>query len=141
MATINYWGLSGVKDSVTVNLTITIDQLITAIAADEGLATEYYTVSSLADPSKSSLTFGDSSTTLTQLGLVDGGTVLCTTNQTGSKQQRQIQKLDIASKARAADSNARATYDTTQLPTLYSGNDVVDNANVGGLVVGRPWTT
>jgi hypothetical protein len=140
MATINYWGLSK-KDSVTVNLTVTIDQLITAIATDEGLATEYYTVSSLTDPSKNSLTFGDSSTTLTQLGLVDGSTVLCTTNQTGSKQERQIQKLDIAAAKRSADGNPRSTYDITQLPTLYSGNTVVDNANVGGLVEGRPWTT
>lgn len=141
MATINYWGLTGVKDSVTVNLTITIDQLITAIAADEGLATEYYTVSSLSDPSKSSLTFGDSSTTLTQLGLVDGGTVLCTTNQTGTKQDRQIQKLEIAAKARAADSNARFFYDITQLPNLYNGNivDPDENPNTGGLVQGRPW--
>jgi len=36
---------------------------------------------------------------------------------------------------------ARATYDITQLPTQYDGNDVVDNENAGGLVVGRPWTT
>ena len=85
MATINYWGLTK-KGTVTVNLTVTIDQLITAIASDEVLSTEYYTVSSLYDPSKSSLTFGDSSTTLTQLGLVDGGTVLCTTNQFCIKQ-------------------------------------------------------
>ena len=140
MATINYWGLSK-KGSVTVNLTVTIDQLITAIATDEGLATEHYTVSILLDPSKSSLTFGDSSTTLTQLGLVDGGTVLCTTNQTGSKQERQLQKLAIAAKTKTVDGYIRATLDTTQLPTLYSGNTVVDNANVGGLVVGRPWTT
>jgi hypothetical protein len=140
MATINYWGLSK-KGSVTVNLTVTIDQLITAIATDEGLSTEHYTVSSLADPSKSSLTFGDSSTTLTQLGLVDGGTVLCTTNQTGSKQERQLQKLAIAAKTKTVDGYTRATLDATQLPTLYSGNTVVDNANVGGLVVGRPWTT
>jgi hypothetical protein len=139
MATINYWGLSK-KGSVTVAMTVTIDQLITAIATDEGLATEHYTVSSLADPSKSSLTFGDSSTTLTQLGLVDGGTVLCTTNQTGSKQERQLQKLAIAAKTKTVDGYTRATLDATQLPTLYSGNTVVDNANVGGLVVGRPWT-
>jgi hypothetical protein len=139
MATINYWGLTGVKDSVTVNLTITIDQLITAIAADEGLATEYYTVSSLSDPSKSSLTFGDSSTTLTQLGLVDGGTVLCTTNQTGTKQDRQIQKLEIAAKARAADSNPRATYDISLMPTKYDENQVINNPNAGGLVASRPW--
>jgi len=140
MATINYWGLSK-KGSVTVNLTVTIDQLITAIATDEGLATEYYTVSSLLDPSKSSLTYGDSSTTLTQLGLVDGGTVLCTTNQTGSKQERQLQKLAVAAKTRTVDGYTRATLDTTQLPTLYSGNNVVDNANSGGLVEGRPWTS
>ena len=138
MATINYWGLSK-KGSVTVEMTVTIDQLITAIATDEGLATEHYTVSSLADPSKSSLTFGDSSTTLTQLGLVDGGTVLCTTNQTGSKQQRQVQKLDIAAKARAADSDPRATYDISLMPTKYDENQIINNPNAGGLVAGRPW--
>ena len=138
MATINYWGLSK-KGSVTVNLTVTIDQLIAAIATDEALATEYYTVSSLYDPSKSSLTYGDSSTTLTQLGLVDGGTVLCTTNQTGSKQERQVAKLAIAGKRRELTSR---TYTLTidNLPTKYTDNAVTDNANSGGLVAGRPWS-
>ena len=139
MATINYWGLSK-KGSVTVEMTVTIDQLITAIATDEGLATEHYTVSSLADPSKSSLTFGDSSTTLTQLGLVDGGTVLCTTNQTGSKQERQVAKLAIAGKKRSL-SGRPSTLIIDNLPTKYIGNAVTDNANVDGLVAGRPWTT
>ena len=36
---------------------------------------------------------------------------------------------------------ARDTYDLTQLPTLYDDNTVVDNANTGGLVVGRPWVS
>ena len=138
MATINYWGLSK-KGSVTVNLTVTIDQLITAIATDEVLATEYYTVSSLYDPSKSSLTYGDSSTTLTQLGLVDGGTVLCTTNQVGSKQERQVAKLAIAGKKRSLTSRT-STLTIDNLPTKYTGNDVTDNANSGGLVAGRPWS-
>ncbi len=138
MATINYWGLSK-KGSVTVALTVTIDQLITAIATDEALSTEYYTVSSLADPSKSSLTFGDSSTTLTQLGLVDGGTVLCTTNQTGSRQERQVAKLAIAGKKRSLTGRT-STLTIDNLPTKYTGNAVTDNANVGGLVVGRPWS-
>ena len=138
MATINYWGLSK-KGSVTVNLTVTIDQLITAIATDEVLATEYYTISSLYDPSKSSLTFGDSSTTLTQLGLADGGTVLCTTNQTGSKQERQVAKLAIAGKKRSLTSRT-STLTIDNLPTKYTGNAVTDNANVGGLVAGRPWS-
>ena len=138
MATINYWGLTK-KGTVTVNLTVTIDQLITAIASDEVLSTEYYTVSSLYDPSKSSLTFGDSSTTLTQLGLVDGGTVLCTTNQFGSKQERQVAKLSIAGKKRSLTSRT-STLTIDNLPTKYTGNAVTDNANVGGLVVGRPWS-
>jgi hypothetical protein len=138
MATINYWGLSK-KGSVTVAMTVTIDQLITAIAADEALSTEYYTVSAMNDASKSSLTYGDSSTTLTQLGLVDGGTVLCTTNQTGSKQDRQVAKLAIAGKKRSLTSRT-STLTINNLPTKYTGNAVTDNANVGGLVAGRPWS-
>ena len=141
MATINYWGLSGVKDSVTVALTITIDQLIAAIAANEGLPTDYYKISALRNPALNDTTYGDSSSTLTQIGIVDGDVILCTPNQIGTKQDRQIQKLEIAARARASDNNLRSTYDITQLPTQYSGNNVVDNPNVGGLVVGRPWTT
>ena len=137
MATINYYGLTK-KGSVTVALTVTIDQLITAIASDEVLATEYYTVSAMNDFSKSSLTYGDSSTTLTQLGLVDGGTVLCTTNQTGSKQERQVAKLAIAGQKRSL-SGRTSTLTIDNLPTKYTGNAVTDNANSGGLVAGRPW--
>lgn len=58
-----------------------------------------------------------------------------------TKEQKQKAKLDLSATQRAAVGNARATYDITQLPTQYSGNDVVDNPNVGGLVQGRPWTT
>ena len=140
MATINYWGLSGVKDSVTVALTITIDQLITAIAADEGLSTDYYKISVLNNPALNDTIYGDSSSTLTAIGIVDGDTVLCTPNQHGTKEARQLQKLTIAAKARAADGNARSTYTITDLPTKYTGNAVTDNPNVGGLVDGRPWS-
>ena len=138
MATINYWGLSK-KGTVTVNLTVTIDQLLTAIATDETLSTEYYTISKLSDPSKSSLTYGDSSTTLTAMGIVDGDVILCTTNQYGSKQERQEAKLAIAGKKRLQTSR---TYTLTinTLPTKYTGNAVTDNANSGGLVDGRPWS-
>lgn len=140
MATINYWGLSGVKDSVTVALTITIDQLITAIATDEGLPTDYYKISVLNNPAINDTTYGDSSSTLTAIGIVNGDTILCTPNQVGTKQDRQIQKLEIAAKARAADGNARSTYTITDLPTKYTGNAVTDNPNPGGLVNGRPWS-
>ena len=140
MATINYWGLSGVKSTVTVNLTITIDQLIASIAADESLPADYYKISVLNNPSINDTTYGDSSSTLTQIGIVDGDTVLCTPNQVGTKEDRQIQKLEIAKAARTADGNARDTYDITELPTKYTGNAVTDNPNTGGLVVGRPWS-
>ena len=62
-------------------------------------------------------------------------------SELATKELRQKAKLDLAAVERAAEGNARATYDITQLPTQYSGNDIIDNPNVGGLVEGRPWTT
>jgi hypothetical protein len=61
-----------------------------------------------------------------------------------TKAARQKAKLDLAAADRTADSNPRATYDITQLPTVYSTSsnltsNVINNPNTGGLVVGRPW--
>ena len=56
-----------------------------------------------------------------------------------TKQAKQAAKLAAAATKRAA-TGRRSTLDATHLPTQYSGNVVVDNANVGGLVTGRPWT-
>jgi hypothetical protein len=56
-----------------------------------------------------------------------------------TKELKQVAKLNLAATDRAAAGNARATYDITQLPTQYNDNTVVDNANSGGLVAGRPW--
>ena len=75
------------------------------------------------------------------------------------KEARQTAKLDIAQAKRegrvvaddgsisgAVDSTknyyrARNQYDITQLPTQYSGGNLTDNPNTGGLIEGRPWTT
>lgn len=139
MATINYWGLAK-KGSVTVNFAGTIDTLITLIASSEGLIGEYYYISKLGDPSINSITYGDSTTTLTQMGLQDGDTVLCTPTQFGSKRERQLQKLAIASQTRYYDGYARYQSDITQLPTQYAADgSLTDNANSGGLIKGRPW--
>jgi hypothetical protein len=62
-------------------------------------------------------------------------------SELATKELRQKAKLDLAATNRAAVGNPRATYDITQLPTQYDGNDVIDNPNEGGLVQGRPWTT
>jgi hypothetical protein len=60
-------------------------------------------------------------------------------SELATKELRQKAKLDLAAAERAADGNPRATYDITQLPTQYDDNDIVDNPNTDGLVVGRPW--
>lgn len=57
-----------------------------------------------------------------------------------TKEAKQKAKLDLAATKRQADGNARYTYDITQLPTQYSGNDVVENNHPTGLIEGRPWT-
>lgn len=65
-----------------------------------------------------------------------------------SREARQKAKLDLAATKRATDAanrdnptnaDQRSTYDITELPTQFSGNTIVDNPNVGGLQVGRPW--
>lgn len=74
-----------------------------------------------------------------------------------TKQARQEAKLAIAEAKRQGKTVARDgtvtgsldstkpyyrtnnVLDITELPTIYSGNTVVDNANVGGLQPGRPW--
>jgi hypothetical protein len=147
MADINYWGLTGTKRSVTgITLaTATVDTLITAIATDEGLAADYYAWSLLSDPSKNSFTFGDSTTKLSAMGLVDGDTVLCTPQQNESKQERQLRKLTIAEAKRKAFGDitkpyyrVNNTYDLTLLPDTYA-TAADDNPNTGGLLNGRPW--
>lgn len=150
MADINYWGLTGVKRSVTgITLTTaTVDTLITAIATDEGLPADYYHWSLLSDPSKNSITYGDSSTKLSAIGITDGATVLCTPQQNETKQERQLRKLTIAEAKRKAFGDTTKPYyrvnntlDITLLPDTYNGNDpgTDDNPNSGGLVDGRPW--
>jgi len=60
-------------------------------------------------------------------------------SELATKELRQKAKLDLAATNRAAVGNPRAVYDITQLPTQYDDNDIIDNPNTGGLVVGRPW--
>ena len=147
MADINYWGLTGTKRSVTgITLaTATVDTLITAIATDEGLPADYYHWSLLSDPSKNSITYGDSSTKLSAMGIVDGATVLCTPQQNESKQERQLRKLYIAQAKKQAFGDTTKpyyrvnnTFDITLLPDTYA-TAADDNANTGGLLDGRPW--
>ena len=100
------------------------------IAAAEGLASSYYRVSLQRDPRFNSedypTEFFDQIETASGITLVNNDVFICTPIQNGlTKEQKQIQKLDIAAATRLADGNARSTYDITQLPNPYN-DDVVD---------------
>lgn len=139
--TVKYKGLTGKQGSITIDNAQTLESLISSIATDEGITqTDYYRISLNRNYSIENITYGDSSTTLAALSVITGDEFLCTPNQNGTKEYRQIQKLDIAKAARTDDGNPRDTYTITDLPTKYTGNAVTDNPNVGGLIVGRPWS-
>ena len=158
MATIKCKGLTGVEFDLTVTMGSTTMNGLTALAqAVEGqeIVTAMY-AEIIAQKDKTINQTNDGAKTLTAAGLVDGDRVYCIprySGSTGFKRQRQEEKLRIAVSKRkglaAADTNA-AYYKTlntktkNNLPTLYAaGNNngnLVDNANSGGLVAGRPWT-
>jgi hypothetical protein len=65
-----------------------------------------------------------------------------------NKKLRQEAKLALANADRAARNvvepgrYADVTADISQLPTKYdTDNSLINNANTGGLKVGRPWAT
>jgi hypothetical protein len=60
-------------------------------------------------------------------------------SELATKELRQRAKLDLAAQKRAADGYTRTAYDIDQLPTKYSGNDIINNPNPDGLLLGRPW--
>lgn len=147
-----YW--NGLTRQGNIQLQVNTDSAtfpayIGIVAAAEDLDPTYYYLWLERDPRFNSIDyptefFVDIETDLGIARLVNGDVFIATPLQDGlTKEQKQVQKLDIAAATRAADGNARSTYDLTQLPNLYSGNntDPDENANVGGLVVGRPWTT
>ena len=157
MATIKCKGLTGVQFNLTVTMGSTTMNGLTALAqAVEGreiITAMYAEIHAEKDSSINQTNNG--SDTLTAAGLAEGDMVICLPRYSGSngfKRQRQEEKLRIAVTKRnglaAGDTNAvyyRAlnTKTKTNLPTLYAaGNNtnLVDNANSGGLVTGRPWT-
>ena len=156
---LTFKGLTGVRGTLTgFDETKVISELIEAIATAEGLPTDYYTISKEGDPTNTnSSTVDDSSTTVDSAGIDTGDVIICTPNTSGrDKDQRQIQKLEIAQLKRkgtfrdtVAYPNAddapyykpNNTYDLTSLPDVYNGNlpGADDNPNTGGLLPKRPW--
>jgi hypothetical protein len=140
--------------SLTVETTTkTLADYANDIATAEGLNLNYYIVSLARDPRFNSISYPSQtfSQIETALGitLVSGDIFISTPFQDGlTKQQKQVQKLDIAQVRRQAGGDttqqyyrAGNIYDLTSLPDTYNGNayDPDDNPNTGGLIEGRPW--
>ena len=133
--TVKYKGLTGKQGSITIDNGESLDSLISEIATAEGItSTDYYRISLTKDYAVNDVVQGDSSNTLLSLGVNTGDEFLCTPKQDGTKEYRQIQKLDIAAAKRPG-----YVYDRDQLPTKYTGDNITDNPNPGGLLNGRPW--
>lgn len=134
------------KTLSTVNtLTKTLADYANDIASAEGLNLNHYIITLERNQTFNSVNYP--SETLSQIEtalgvtLINGDLFIATPFQNGlTKEQRQIQKLDIAAATRTSDSNPRDTYTLTDLPTKYTGNTVTDNPNPSGLVPGRPWS-
>lgn len=121
-------------DSYTIDNGQTVAQLKTAINTARSFNSTWYDLVLNGVLSESA--------TLASLGIATG-TQLRTHNKIsrlGTRQARQEAKLALAGLDRVASSETRTTLTINNLPTKYSGNTLVDNANTGGLVLGRPWS-
>lgn len=57
-----------------------------------------------------------------------------------TKEERLKAKMYLAQTKRIEQNHPRPYYNLELLPTQYSDNDVVNNLNPDGLIIGRPWT-
>jgi hypothetical protein len=121
-------------DTYVTSDTVTVQTLKTYIYANTSVSAAWYELSFNGN------TLANANT-LASYGI--GNVQVRSANRIGhleTREDRQRAKLDLAALDRTASGNPRDTYDITELPTQYSGNTVVDNPNLGGLIVGRPWS-
>ena len=129
---------SATKLVTTATTATTVIQLKNLVSRLEGISTstmQFYIV----NPSTTATVLV--SGTLGSYGITTATTIYSsnTISTLATKELRQKTKLDLAAIKRTEDGNLRSTYDLTQLPTQYNNNTAVNNPNIGGLVVGRPW--
>jgi len=136
------------------NITITVQSLLNTALYDSYTIDNGQTVAQLKTAINSARSFNSTwydlvagnilteSSTLASLGIVTG-TQIRTHNKIArlaTKEAKQTAKLALATLDRVASSETRTTLTINNLPTKYSGNTLVNNANSGGLVLGRPWS-
>jgi hypothetical protein len=126
---------TAVYNSYSVDTTNTITQVKTTINAARSWDSSWYNLV------YNNVALTNGSATLASLG-ISGNVTFRTANvidRLATKELKQKAKLNLSELDRAAAGNPRATYDITELPTQYSGNNIVDNPQPNGLILGRPW--
>lgn len=126
---------TAVYNTYNVDTTNTVTQVKTTINASESWDSSWYKLV------YNNAVLSNESATLASYGITTNVT-LRTANvidRLATKQLKQVAKLNLSELDRAAAGNPRSTYDITELPTQYSGNNVVDNPQPNGLILGRPW--
>lgn len=126
---------TAVYNSYNVDTTNTITQVKTTINATANWDSSWYKLvynnAVLSNESATLASYGiNSNATFRTANVID---------RLATKELKQKAKLDLSELDRAADGNPRSTYDITELPTQYSGNNIVDNPQPNGLILGRPW--
>jgi hypothetical protein len=145
---IQYKGLTGLLHDLTIDNGQTMSQLRTAIIADEGLNSAYYGRVSIHKNGTVKDSTDFSATTLVNAGIVADDIITVSSERAqASKQLSQEMMLDIAQLKKQAGGDTTKpyyrslnTYDKTELPTQYEGDNVLDNPNSQGLLLGRPWS-
>ena len=135
---LTFKGLTGVRGTLTgFDETKVISELIEAIATAEGLPTDYYTISKEGDPTNTnSSTVDDSSTTVDSAGIDTGDVIICTPNTSGrDKDQRQIQKLEIAQLKRKGTFRDTVAYPNADDAPYYKPNNTYDLTSLPDVIM------
>ena len=126
---------TAVYSTYSVDTTNTVTQVKTTINGTENWDSSWYKLvynnTVLTNEGATLASYGiNSNATLRTANVID---------RLATKELKQKAKLNLSELDRAAAGNPRATYDITELPTQYSGNNIVDNPQPNGLILGRPW--
>ena len=124
---------TAVYDTYTTSDTVTIQTLKNYIASNTSVSAAWYELHFNQEILANANTLADYGIGNVRIGSTNIIADLPT------REDRQKAKLDLSALDRTAAGNPRDTYDITELPTQYSGNNIVDNPQPDGLLLGRPW--
>jgi len=144
---VQYKGLTGLIEILSLDTANTVAEVKTAAIADEGLTSGYYNIMALeSDPNINSV--NNASNTLAEINYTASDIFYFSVDQDGTLEYRQVQRIDIAELKRQGGPTANTslpcyrtlnTANVDLLPSKYIGNTSTPNPHPSGLQEGRPW--